>query len=373
MLNSKPILISFILLPFLLIGQFKKKDSLSIQNQNKKVDFVVIPTFTYNNSFGGVFGAMGSAFFKFDQNDQTSPLSSSMLVANYSTNNTWYFILPNSFYFKEDKFRARAAVGLGSIEFQTYFDWGDLIGNLPPHIFPPPGIDGIFIDFNNKFQFAYASFLVRTFGKVYLGGNILAAHSKTTFDVVTKPEDEQTMFGFGFNIELDTRDNQFEPRKGNNGKLITNHFFESLGSSSNYSNISFQYNKYFQLQERNTIMGRLYAQVALGDVPFSAKNVVGRDDLRGYSNGKYRANQVYDAQTEYRHWFNLRWGLVAFGGIATAIDEFEDLAFDNLLPAVGAGIRFLAIPKARINVGIDAAIGKDDWGLYFRIGEAFSR
>ncbi len=33
----------------------------------------------------------------------------------------------------------------------------------------------------------------------------------------------------------------------------------------------------------------------------------------------------------------------------------------------------LMIPKERINVGVDVALGKDDWGLYFRIGEEFGR
>jgi len=26
-----------------------------------------------------------------------------------------------------------------------------------------------------------------------------------------------------------------------------------------------------------------------------------------------------------------------------------------------------------MSIGMDVAVGKDDWGLYFRIGEAFTR
>jgi hypothetical protein len=33
----------------------------------------------------------------------------------------------------------------------------------------------------------------------------------------------------------------------------------------------------------------------------------------------------------------------------------------------------MAIPSSKISVGIDVAAGKDDWGVYFRIGEAFGR
>jgi outer membrane protein assembly factor BamA len=164
-----------------------------------------------------------------------------------------------------------------------------------------------------------------------------------------------------------------QPLTGFNGKLNTTSFLENLGNTSNYTNINLQYNRYFKQGERNTIALRFYAQAAVGDVPFAAQNVVGRDDLRGYSNGKYRANQVYDVQTEYRHWFREKWGYVAFGGVATAINNANDISLNKTLPAVGAGIRFLAVPKARISVGVDVAAGKDDWGVYFRIGEAFGR
>ncbi len=39
----------------------------------------------------------------------------------------------------------------------------------------------------------------------------------------------------------------------------------------------------------------------------------------------------------------------------------------------GAGLRFKRIPSRNINIGIDGALGKNDWGIYFRIGEAFTK
>ena len=51
-----------------------------------------------------------------------------------------------------------------------------------------------------------------------------------------------------------------------------------------------------------------------------------------------------------------------------AINESDD---GKLLPAVGAGFRFTAFPDNHMNVGLDAAVGDGDWGIYFRIGEAF--
>ena len=120
-------------------------------------------------------------------------------------------------------------------------------------------------------------------------------------------------------------------------------------------------------------MFRIYSVVSVGDVPFSGQNIVGRDDLRGYSNGKYRADQVYNIQTEYRWNFYKKWGLVAFGGLAVATDNFNGDNYSGILPAIGTGFRFMAIPSRGINIGMDVAVGKEDWGLYFRIGETFTR
>ena len=360
--------------PFAALSQQQVQDSLPKDKKDKKVKKIIIPTVTYNNSFKAIFGFMASGFYNLKATDTISPVSSSTLIGGYSTNNTWYAVQPNKFYFKEDKFRAKAVAGIGSINFQTYLDWGDIIDNLPPGIIPiPPEGEGEFIDYNTQFQFVYFDFLTRVYNKLYIGANLVYSHSLTDFDSDVIPSDDISLFGFGFSSVYDTRNDQFMPLNGFNGKFNTMTFLESLGSTNNYTNINLEYNKYFPQGERNTILLRAYGAAALGDVPFAGQNVVGRDDLRGYSNGKYRANQVYDVQSEYRHWFAKKWGYVAFAGVATAINDGSDLSFDNLLPAVGGGIRFLAIPKHNISVGMDVAVGKDDWGLYFRIGEAFTR
>ena len=369
-----PLLLIFLFFSLVISGQSNTIDTLNTTKKDKKVKKVIIPTITYNNSFKAILGFMASGFYKLKAKDTISPVSSSTLIGAYSTNDTWYVVQANKFYIKEDRFRSKLVGGFGSVNFQTFVDWSDIIGGLPPGIIPvPPPGDGIFVEYNTKFQFVYLDFLARVYKKLYIGANIVYSHAFTKFDAPGDPNEEVNLFGFGFASEYDTRNNQFMPLNGFNGKFNTMSFLESLGSSSNYTNINIEYNKYFPQGERNTIVLRAYGQAAVGDVPFAGQNVVGRDDLRGYSNGKYRANQVYDIQSEYRHWFAKRWGYVAFGGVATAINNSSELSFDNLLPAVGGGIRFLAIPSSNISVGMDVAVGKDDWGLYFRIGEAFTR
>ena len=65
--------------------------------------------------------------------------------------------------------------------------------------------------------------------------------------------------------------------------------------------------------------------------------------------------------------------MVGFLGVATAVEDLGSLSQGDILPGIGAGLRYMMISDERINVGVDVAFGKDDWGLYFRIGEAFMR
>ena len=43
----------------------------------------------------------------------------------------------------------------------------------------------------------------------------------------------------------------------------------------------------------------------------------------------------------------------------------------KILPGIGAGFRFTAFAENQMNVGMDLAVGDGDWGIYFRVGEAF--
>ena len=58
----------------------------------------------------------------------------------------------------------------------------------------------------------------------------------------------------------------------------------------------------------------------------------------------------------------------AVATIFEAINEDDD---GKLLPGVGAGLRFTVDTETHMNVGMDIAVGLEDWGIYFRFGEAF--
>jgi outer membrane protein assembly factor BamA len=320
------------------------------------VKFAGMPMINYDPSIKWNFAALANVFFKVSPKDTVSPLSMAGAMVGYTTNKTWYWALYTRMYLDNDNYRISIGYGDASVNFQYYEE-----------------LAGMFIDFNSVYDALYIEAQRRVYKRWYLGAKFVKLETKTLYDLQGElPEPViSNMNNLGFVIARDTRDFIYNPHGGSMLNLKTGYYRDAWGSDYKFDNYEFDFTKFWGVAEDKVMVGRLSAFIASGDVPFEGQHVVKRDDMRGYTNGKHRANQVYTIQTEYRWNFYKRWGMVAFGGIATAVDNPSDLTFSGLLPSIGTGIRFMAVPSEKINVGIDVAVGKEDWGLYFRIGEAF--
>ncbi|WP_298531630.1 BamA/TamA family outer membrane protein [uncultured Algibacter sp.] len=350
-----------VLILSLCLGGFAQKKNDSI----KKVNFAGIPVINYSNAIGLSAGVMGQMFYKVSEKDTISPTSSTGVFGMYSTNNTFFAAAFQKLYLNEDKWRVMFGLGLGNINYQY---WQEI-----------PVVGGDFIGFNTRAEFAMLKVERKLVGKLYGGLRTVISTSKTDFDLpdFLPPElltDERRMNSLGYLFNYDERDNQLNPYEGFNVEFKNDFFRKWLNSEDDFESFELTYNHYYPLSsERKIIVTRATASIATGDVPFQGQNVVGQDDIRGYSNGKYRDNQVYAIQSEYRWRFENKFGMVGFFGLATAVENFSGLGKAEILPGGGVGIRYMMIPKERINIGVDVAAGKGDWGLYFRIGESFGR
>jgi outer membrane protein assembly factor BamA len=178
--------------------------------------------------------------------------------------------------------------------------------------------------------------------------------------------------GLGIPLSYDSRSSVYYPRKGFqvNIKYIT--FPDFMGNSFVSNNLDVEYDHYLPFRNNKDVLGlRLNAAIGIGDLSFNQQNIVGETDIRGYTQGKYRGDQVLAIQGEYR-WNPLdKFGVVGFLGFATVFNSIDN-EFDGLiLPGLGTGFRYTVFPDNKFNVGLDVAVGRDDWGIYFRVGEAF--
>lgn len=335
------------------------------QDTTKKVNFATIPLINYNTTTGASLGLMAQAYYKVNPDDTISPSSSTGFIGMYTTNHTFFTMGFQQLYLKKDTWRILAAIGAGRINYQY---WQEL-----------PITSGMFIAFGTEAKFAMTRVERKVYKQLYAGLTGVYSVAQTKFDIPdffpdSLKTDNRNMNNLGYRLNYDNREHQINPYGGFNVEFKNQYYRNWMGSDNNFEAIQITYNHYYKIKnERNILATRINASIATGDVPFQGQNVVGRDDIRGYSSGKHRNNQIYSIQAEYRWRFYKNLGMVSFLGFASAVERIGDIPNEILLPGAGIGFRYLAIPKERINIGIDVAKGKDDWGLYFRIGESFGR
>lgn len=337
-------------------GQFFKKDTTT----GDPMGFLAVPTLDYNRSLGLEVGGIAMYFNKFGKNDTLSPPSVSGIKGFYTTNKSWFAFLFQRLFFQNDNYRLTWALGTGDINFQFYTE--DIPG-------------GGFIDYTTTRTFFAVTFTRRVYSRLYMGLSAKYTRLNTEFylkDLIGyDPDSIKHLVGIGIPVVWDSRDNIFSPEKGIESRIVFQINNKVFGSDINFNSINVMFNYYKRLAPKGVLASRTTLYYGLGDVPFEGTKAVGKIDIRGYSNGEYRGMQVATIQTEYRGQFKNRWGYVGFIGLAAAFHTTTDDLWSGILPGAGLGVRWLVMPAKRINIGIDAAVGKDDWGVYFRLGEAF--
>jgi outer membrane protein assembly factor BamA len=348
-----------LLVIFLMSHMLFSQGAEETEQQKEKIDkpkFAAIPVPNYNESTGFGLGAIATLLYPMDREDEISPPSSTTIFGFYAKNKTNVLGAAQKFHLKEDKYRFTLALARASVNFQYYAE----------------NIGGVFIDFNTGSKFGLIKGEIEVLSDFYLGLKYRYMRSRTKFDIpIEYDPPENTYSGLGPTVSYDTRDNTFNSYNGYFLELETLFNHSTLGSDQNYSIYEFKANRYVALKDNQRLALRLFLKVGIGDVPFEDQAVMGMTDLRGYSSGKYRANQKYTIQGEYRWTFYKKFGMVAFAGMGWVTDRMSEIRLEDTLPGAGLGLRYMMIPQYRINIGIDFAVGKDDIAFYFRINEAF--
>ena len=350
--------IASLLFAIMLLGALTKAQNVpgGTDLGDKNFDFIPLPYINYSRSLGFTLGAIPMAMYKLNPTDSISPASVSGILGMYTTNDSWFAMYFTKLYLKEDNWRVTTAGGLGSINFQFYLE----------------APIGGFIDYNTQADFFFLEVQRRAVGKLYLGLNYLFMQFDTSFgsDSVNLPS--TTLHGIGLSGSFDKRDNVYYPRGGTLSELEWTVFPGFLGNDFESNKIELSFNKYYSLRDsQDVIAARLYTGLGIGDLSFQQQFIVGQEDIRGYSQGKFRGDYLIAAQGEYRWNFHKKMSAVGFFGIATVYGSINDKDNGKLLPGIGTGFRYNVFPKYHMNAGIDLAVGEDDWGFYFRIGEAF--
>ena len=109
-------------------------------------------------------------------------------------------------------------------------------------------------------------------------------------------------------------------------------------------------------------------------LPATAYDQRGRS-ARGYSQGRFRGNNLVYGEAEYRFPLSQPGGIlggVLFANATTADNPAQDLKlFGSIKPGYGFGLRILADKKSRTNLAVDYGFGSRSSGFYFAASETF--
>ena len=123
---------------------------------------------------------------------------------------------------------------------------------------------------------------------------------------------------------------------------------------------------------RGVLALRVGGEAMAGNASFDLLPAAGSDTLlRGYARGRVRDRMVGAAEAEYRSGTWHRLGFATFGGLGASGSMGRREGSTQLLPTVGAGLRYHLQPAERLALRIDYARGRHGGGLYVALGEAF--
>ncbi len=330
----------------------KSKES----KKDKPVKLRVLPYINYSRTLDFQAGVVGMLMYRLNPNDTISPKSITGVIGIYSTNKSYLIASFNRWFLKEDTWRFTFFFGTGNLNSQTYVDDIEIPG---------------FVDFNTDATAISFNAERRILKKWYGGLGLSYSTSSTAFEESDATTNNNN-YGITLLTAIDKRDGIYYPKKGYHTKVKWNSNPTWFGNEESLSTATFFFNKYIGMRDVQDVLAfRGYVKYSFGSVNFERQVVIGGTDIRGYSEAKLRGDGVFAVQGEYRYNFSENWGLVGFAGLATLSGSINEDFNGKLYPGIGTGIRYTAFKSNNFNVGLDAAVGKDDWGLYFRIGEAF--
>jgi outer membrane protein assembly factor BamA len=186
--------------------------------------------------------------------------------------------------------------------------------------------------------------------------------------------------GVMLNVLRDTRDNPVNAYRGSYVNFLMIPRFKFLGSDEKWTSMLLEYRTYirFPTSSNNIIALWSYNWLTLsGTPPYLMLPSTGWDKTfntgRGYIQGRFRSNNMLDAEAEYRIQLtrNGLFGMVVF----TNFESFSDIdtwQFGAPAPAGGLGVRIKLNKYSRTNIAIDYGWGRQgSHGFFVNLGEAF--
>jgi outer membrane protein assembly factor BamA len=366
----------------------------------KKANLSVLPSFSYNPSFGFIIGASVTGGRQFGDPAKTEYSTFSM-YGSYSTKGMITIQLKHNIFLPENKWNLQ---GYWQISHYGLIDYGLGTGH-PQYI-----TEGFTLNaYSNKnsdsafpMKYNYTRLAEKAYKKIgkyfYAGGgvkfdiykNIIDEKQTSTFNTPHQRYSVSHGFdstrysanGFIVAIQYNTREHPIRPYGGFYGDLSFQFNQEWIGSTKNAIQLQYDFRKYWSLSKKNPehviaiwhwASYKLSGELPYLEMPSTASDVEGRSG-RGYTFSRFKGPSFAYFETEWRFPVtrNKLISGVCFLNFQSASDDRGRKVFEVWEPGGGVGLRILFQKQNKTTLCVDFAKGKyGATGLFFGLGEVF--
>jgi hypothetical protein len=342
---------------------YAETNSTDTVQTKRERPWLVAPMVVSNPSFGSGGGLMGMYFFNSEKGATKNPASSISALGLYSDTDSYFLGLFAKTFLKQDTWRVTA--GSGNPRINNDFN-----------------VDGLGdVKFTSTVNALFLRVDRRIYGNWFLGlkGQFVDTrysnpNSAAQIYFLQADVDDNTSGRLGGVVAYDSRDHVRYPTSGNQSELSWTSIPDAWSSAPGYSITEGFCNQYISFVEKQVLALRAYGRFTPEGTTYSGLSTLGRKgDLRGYTAGKYVAENLIALQAEYRVRFTEKMGGVAFAGASQLYNgSFNNTTSDSLYPSGGIGFRYMMNTENKMNFRFDYAWGTgDESGFYMSVGEAF--
>ncbi len=313
--------------------------------------------------------------------DKLLNLSSIPFSVGYSSNGSFAIKAVNVIYWKNDNIRSIGEFQLRDMP-DNYWGVGYHNGDTVPQ---GPSTTG----YKRMYWRFYQRMMFRTNETMFVGF-VIDVNRTQAMDMNPRMQQDIHVIeggtdifntGIGIEVDYDTRDFMQNAYEGVFISGIFTAYDEFFGGDTDYNILEFDYRHYKTIRrKRRTLAWQVKTRFTFsGSTPWTDKSMLGGlENMRGYTMGRFRDDNMVFSTIEYRHMFkrkklnkknnyNSRFGYVTWIGAGSVASTLE--SFRNWLPNAGVGIR--AELQPRMNIRLDYGFAKGESGVYVTFAEVF--
>lgn len=366
---------------------------------------MLMPIIGSNPATGFMFGVGGQYAFKIPKHSKYSVISGSL---QYTTKKQFIFMAKNNIYTNNNNIFFN-----GDWRFQIFSQSTYGLGTSAPeggildYQFGLAGLETSSDSLTQPMNFNFARFHqdigFKIASGIYLGLGYKFDYyykiddTKLSLDpadsLITSHYAYNTYYGFSpekyynsalsVRFVLDKRDNMIQAQKGYYFSVAWQGGYKFTGNKNKSNLFQLEWRSYHGLSKRNPT--HLLAFWIMGDfaqegtmpymiLPATAYDQRGRS-ARGYTQGRFRGNNMVYGEVEYRFPISKCGGLlggVLFANASSANNPFVSLSlFESVKPSYGFGLRVKLDKYSRSNLAVDLAFGEQSMGFYLAVSETF--